>query len=69
MFRVFIAQRLKPRHTAHGFARAGLDVVDVVVVENTQIRSGVVCAAARMGDALWVDVSACLAWVFGDAGL
>ena len=58
--RVRIAQRLEPRDAADGFARAGLDVVDVVVVEDAQVGRSAVCAAAGVGDALCMKVSAAL---------
>jgi len=52
--RVRITQRLKPRHATYGFARAGLDVVDVVVVQDAQVgrSTGGVGAFAGLGDAL-----------------
>jgi hypothetical protein len=50
--RVRIAQRLEPRDAADGLPRAGLDVVDVVVVEDAQVGRGGVCAVAGVGDAL-----------------
>ena len=52
--RIFIAKSLEPRNAADGFPRAGLDMVDIVVVQNAQVGSGAVCAAAGMGYALWV---------------
>jgi hypothetical protein len=50
--RIRIAQCLEPCNAADGFARAGLDVVDVVVVKNAQVGRGGVRAVAGVGDAL-----------------
>jgi hypothetical protein len=52
-----IAQSLKPRNTTYRLERAGLDVVDIVVVKDSKVwwRDVVVVeASAGVGNAFWV---------------
>jgi hypothetical protein len=59
MSSIMIAQSLEPGNTSHRLARAGLNVVDVVVVEDAKVwwwdfvvvRAAE--AAAGVGDAFW----------------
>ena len=50
---ILIAQSLKSCDTTHGLARAGLDVIDVVVVDDAQVWRAVGAAAAGMGYTCW----------------
>ena len=55
---IVVAQSLELRDTAYGLSRAGLDVIDVVVVEDAEIRSFFVGAAtAGVGHAFYAFVS------------